>query len=179
MKNRTYIVAGTAIFSALSSVCEILPLDLPILILGHRLTLDPTGIPIFLATLLYGLRSGVIVDLMAALTIIAKGGLIGGFMKGAAEFSTILPIPILYRRFFRDVTGLNGKILIYTVCPALRIVVMDILCLVVLSPAVGIPFDKIMGLLPAISIFNLVQAIVNISVSLLVFSKVKGVYLKG
>jgi riboflavin transporter FmnP len=57
------------------------------------LKFDFTGIPIVLASLLFGFIPGTITSIVASIAILARSGdVIGASMKGLAEFSTMLGV---------------------------------------------------------------------------------------
>lgn len=92
------ILAGTATLGALTVVLDYtwkyssMKIQFPPL---SYLRFDFTGIPIVVATLLFGLIPGVVTSLVATLAILARSGdVLGSFMKGLAEFSTILGIAL-------------------------------------------------------------------------------------
>ncbi len=154
-------VSQAAVFAALTAACEILPLDIPIPILGVKLTLDPTGIPIFLSTMLFGASVGILNVLVAGL-VISMRNVVSGFMKSLAELSTIALYPVTREKPFYPLA-----------CVLLRVAVMSVACLIVLPAAYGIPRTAIISMLPAIGIFNTVQGGLNIAVSVLIYRSVR------
>jgi type III restriction enzyme len=98
------------------------------------LKFDFTGIPIVVSLLLFDVASGATTSLVAALGIIARSGdLIGGAMKGFAEFSTVLGVSggLYLSRRVRLGEGL-GKGVSLVLGVAFRIIVMSGWNLVVL-----------------------------------------------
>jgi len=159
LESRT--VSQATVFAALIAACEILPLDIPVPILGVKLTLDPTGIPIFLSTMLFGASVGILNVLVAGL-VISMRNIVSGFMKALAELSTIALYPITKDKPFYPVA-----------CVLLRVVVMSIACLIVLPAAYGVPRAAVISMLPAIGIFNTIQGGLNIAVSVLIHRSVR------
>ncbi len=161
LKLNSKTVSQAAVFAALTAASEILPLDIPVPILGVKLTLDPTGIPIFLSTMLFGASVGIINVLVAGM-VISMRNIVSGFMKALAELSTIALYPLTKERPFYPVA-----------CILLRVAVMSIACIMVLPVAYGIPRASVISMLPAIGIFNTIQGGINIAVSVLIHRSVK------
>lgn len=161
LKLESRTVSQATVFAALIAACEILPLDIPVPILGVKLTLDPTGIPIFLSTMLFGASVGILNVLVAGL-VISMRNIVSGFMKALAELSTIALYPITKDKPFYPVA-----------CVLLRVVVMSIACLIVLPAVYGVPRAAVISMLPAIGIFNTIQGGLNIAVSVLIHRSVR------
>jgi len=115
MRINTRILAGTATLAALTVVLDYawkysyLKIQFPLL---PYMKFDFTGIPIVLATLLFGFIPGAVTSLVATVAIVARSGdVVGSSMKGLAEFSTILGITVglkLFRKFRKPVSSLLG-----------------------------------------------------------------------
>jgi len=123
------------------------------------LKFDFTGIPIVVSLLLFDITSGATTSIVAALGIIARSGdLIGGAMKGFAEFSTVLGVSggLYLSRRVRLGEGLGrGVSLVAGV--AVRIIVMSGWNLVVLPRVYGVPFNVVVGMLGLLAVFNGIQ----------------------
>ena len=128
------------------------------------LKFDFTGIPIVVSLLLFDVASGATTSLVAALGIIARSGdLIGGAMKGIAEFSTVLGVSggLYLSRRVRLGEGLGtGVSLVLGV--AVRIIVMSGWNLVVLPRFYGVPFNAAVGMLWLLAVFNGIQGSMTI-----------------
>ena len=133
------------------------------------LKFDFTGIPIVVSLLLFDVASGATTSLVAALGIIARSGdLIGGAMKGIAEFSTVLGVSggsYLSRRVHLG-EGL-GKGVSLVAGVAVRILVMSGWNLVVLPRFYGVPFNVVVGMLGLLAVFNGIQGGMTITLGFL------------
>lgn len=146
-------IAYTAVFAALAAVCEILPLDLRVPILGLRLSFDPTGIFICLPLILLGFPSALISDFIAFLVIAMRGNIYGGIFKFLAELFTILGLLPFYKRSFK------ASVVSGVLC---RILGMNVMNFILLPIFYGLPIEAVIASLPALAIFNLIQGLINI-----------------
>jgi len=168
---RGRVIAGTAVLASLAAACELLPLDLPFP-LFPKLTLDPTGIPLVLALLLYGPESGFTATIIASATIaLPRLGKppnpYGAVFKGLAELATLLGAYL----------SLNLKwgselALMLLLASLSRIAVMSAANLLLLPLFYGLDPAVVVKLLPVIAVFNLTQALVNVLVAYRVFRAV-------
>ncbi|MFX0068836.1 MAG: hypothetical protein ACFFA1_06270 [Promethearchaeota archaeon] len=162
--NTSIVVAGTACLGALVVLSELFPIigitDIPFPPYG-RLTFDPTGIPIILALLLFGFVSGVATSLLAFLIISLRGNIIGGVMKGLAEGLTVIGFALSYKLTKKLWVGPIGGI-------ALRVAGMHLVNWILLPIFYGIPEPVVLGLLPLIDLFNLIQGGINVALALII-----------
>jgi riboflavin transporter FmnP len=129
------------------------------------LKFDFTGVPIALSLLLYGLSSGATTSVVASLAIIARSGdVVGATMKAIAEFSTILGIAIGLRlpsRWSRVGSVVSGV--------GLRVVVTSMTNLVVLPAYYGMSHGVVVGLLPLVGLFNIIQGSMTVLLGYLLY----------
>jgi riboflavin transporter FmnP len=140
------------------------------------LKFDFTGIPIVMSLLLFDVASGATTSLVAALGIIARSGdLLGGAMKGIAEFSTVIGVYggiYLANKLSLSKGVVRGASLVMGII--VRVLVMTALNLVVLPRFYGIPFNVVVGMLTLLAVFNGIQG----SITILVGFFLHGVYEK-
>jgi len=127
------------------------------------LKFDFTGVPIVVSLLLFGAYSSAITSTVACLGIVARSGdLVGGAMKGIAEFSTVLGMALGSRLMGRFNTGSRStKTGSITLGVLLRILSMSVWNLVVLPHAYGMPLGAAVGMLPLLAVFNGIQGTIT------------------
>jgi riboflavin transporter FmnP len=127
------------------------------------LKFDFTGIPIVVSLLLYGWPSSAFTSLAGTLGIVARSGdLIGGAMKGIAEFSTVAGMSFgLYVARRTGLGGYTSKVLSVVIGLALRIVVMSGWNLVILRAYYGVPYNAAVGMLYPLGVFNSMQGAIS------------------
>jgi len=127
------------------------------------LKFDFTGVPIVVSFLLFGSYSSAITSTIACLGIVLRSGdLIGGAMKGIAEFSTVLGMALGLKVIDRFNTGSRStKTVSITLGVLLRILSMSVWNLVILPYAYGMPFDVAVGMLPLLAVFNGIQGTIT------------------
>jgi len=163
---KTARLTGTAILAAL-----VLIFDYSLKFSGLKipfpwmpfLKFDFTGIPIIISLLLYGLTSAATTSAVACLGIIVRSGdLIGGAMKGIAEFSTVMGMA--YGIYLASRLGLEEK---YWKTPSIingvssRIIIMSIWNLIVLPNYYGLTLNATVSMLPLLGFFNGIQGIMT------------------
>ena len=125
------------------------------------LKFDLDGIPIFCAMALFGLTASAIASAILGLGILARAphlfGLVGGSMKALAEFSTSAGA-YLGMRVGR---GRVRTALCVLLALIMRIIAMSLANLAILPPAYGIPVPVLLGLLPLIALFNILQGLIT------------------
>jgi len=162
-------IAMTSLMAAISIICEFLPLDIPFPLMP-RLTFDPTGIPLALLTLLYGLKEGTIATVITAFIIsmprppFRGPNPFGGLMKGIAELSTIAGIPLSKSLFRRHRRLFLPSLLL--VCSTMRVLSMSVANYLLLPLFLKLPVNIVVSLMIPIAIFNLIQALINITVAI-------------
>ena len=123
------------------------------------LKFDFTGVPVVAALHLFGLASAATASAAATLGIIARSGdLIGGAMKGIAEFSTVAGMAAGLRlagriapsRWTRVAAAVTGGVVA-------RVIVMSGWNLLVVPYYYGVPTGVVVGMLPLIALFNAMQ----------------------
>ena len=127
------------------------------------LKFDFTGVPIVVSFLLFGSSSSAITSTVACLGIVLRSGdLVGGVMKGIAEFSTVLGMALGLRLMGRFNAGSRStKIVSIVLGVLLRILSMSVWNLVVLPYAYGMPFGVVVGMLPLLGVFNGIQGTIT------------------
>jgi riboflavin transporter FmnP len=163
---RTARLTGTAILAAMVIVFDYslkysgLKIPFPWM---PFLKFDFTGIPIVLSLLLYGWPSSAITSLAGTMGIVARSGdLIGGAMKGIAEFSTVAGMAIgLYIARRTGLGGYTAKVLSVVIGLVFRIVVMSGWNLVILPAYYGVTYNAAVGMLYLLGIFNSMQGAIS------------------
>ena len=164
----TVRLTGTAMLAALVMV-----FDYGLKLSGLRipfpwlpfLKFDFTGVPITLSLLLYGLASGTTTSIVALVGIFARSGdVVGAAMKAIAEFATVLGMAVGLRFSGRWVKSLSMFIGII-----LRLVATTISNLLVLPVYYGMSNSVVIGLLPMIGAFNIVQGIISVFLGYLLY----------
>jgi len=173
MEISTRTLAGTATLAALTIVLDYAwkysNLKLPFPPLTY-LKFDFTGIPIVLASLLFGFIPGTIASLVAAVGILARSGkVLDSSMKGLAEFATILGIAIglkLLKRLRKPVSsvlGITSRVLIMAIAnlTAIYIGVMPLnqdVPLIIVTLLTGV-FNTVQGALTVYGGFVVYEAL--------------------
>jgi riboflavin transporter FmnP len=163
---RTARLTGTAILAAMVIVFDYslkysgLKIPFPWM---PFLKFDFTGIPIVLSLLLYGWPSSAITSLAGTMGIVVRSGdLIGGAMKGIAEFSTVAGMAIgLYIARRTGLRGYTAKVLSVVIGLVFRIVVMSGWNLVILPAYYGVPYNAAVGMLYLLGVFNSMQGAIS------------------
>jgi len=176
MKITTRTLAGTALLAALVVVFDYalkysnLKIIFPWL---PYLKFDFTGIPIVLATLLFGLIPGVITSAVASIAILARSGdVLGSSMKGLAEFSTILGLAIGLKLFNRfkvagsSILGIVSRVFIMTI---VNITLVYAVVLSIPSSLVNAPFLWIL----LVGIFNTIQGAISIIGGFFIYAAIR------
>ena len=163
---RTARLTGTAILAAL-----VIIFDYSLKFSGLKipfpwmpfLKFDFTGIPIVISLLLYGITSAATTSAVACLGIIVRSGdLIGGAMKGIAEFSTVMGMALgIYLASRLGLGEKYWKALSVIVGVSSRIILMSLWNLIVLPNYYGLTFSATAGMLPLLGVFNGIQGIMT------------------
>ena len=173
MRIGTRTLAGTATLAALTIVLDYTwkysNLKLPFPPLTY-LKFDFTGIPIVLATLLFGFIPGAVTSLIAAVGILARSGkVLDSSMKGLAEFATILGIAIglkLLKRLRKpgsSVLGITSRVLVMAIAnlTAVYVGIMPLdpnVPLIIVTLLIGV-FNTIQGALTVYGGFVVYEAL--------------------
>jgi riboflavin transporter FmnP len=176
---RTARITGTAILAALVIVFDYAlkfsGLKIPFLWMPF-LMVDFTGVPIVVALLLIDLGSSATTSVVAALGIVARSGdVLGGAMKGIAEFSTVAGI-VAGRRVAALIErgGTAEKALSLVAGVLFRVVIMSCWNLVVLPYYYGLPLQAAVGMLPLLAVFNGMQGAMTVILGYLLFEAYVG-----
>jgi riboflavin transporter FmnP len=164
---KTVNLVGTAILAALVIVFDYtlkasgLKIPFPWM---PFLKFDFTGIPIVVSLLMFGLPSGGLTSAVASLGIIARSGeLIGGLMKGIAEFSTVAGMAVGLRLGGNPDSAMTRGTS-YVTGVLVRILVMSLWNLAVLPNYYGVPFSAAVAMLPLLAVFNGMQGTLTVVV---------------
>ena len=173
-ESRTFRITGTAILAAL-----VIVFDYALKFSGLKipfpwmpfLKFDFTGIPIVVSLLLFGLASAATTSIVACLGIVVRSGdLVGGAMKGMAEFSTVLGMALgLYITGSKGKAGRLGKVISVITGILSRIAVMSLWNLVVLPYYYGLPLSAAVGMLPLLGVFNGLQGALTVILGYLLY----------
>ncbi len=163
-------IAILAIFAAMILVLEILPIpfltDIP---LFGGFTLDPTGIPITIVFLAYGIAYSLIL-LPIMLIAIAYRNPFGAIFKGFAEVYTLFGL-IIAKLFLRgrsyDWRISGPTYIVFAV--AFRTIGMYITNIFLVQWLYGLPFEVAIVSSAAFVIPNAIQALINVLVGILIF----------
>ena len=146
---KTVKLTGTAILAALVIISDYslkfsgLKIPFPWM---PFLKFDFTGVPIVISLLLFGLSSSAITSTIACIGIVLRSGeLVGGVMKGIAEFSTVLGMALGLRFMSQFYIGSRSKKVISVALGVLlRILSMSVWNIVVLPYYYGLPLSAVM-----------------------------------
>jgi len=123
------------------------------------LKFDLDGIPIFCSMSFFGLAAGCLTSVILGLAIIARApslfGLVGGSMKALAELSTIAGAYAGLRAAKRARWAWT------TLGPITRAAVMCLANLVITPTIYQLPLAVVMGLMPFIALFNIIQGAIT------------------
>lgn len=161
-RRRSVFFAGTAILGAVVVVLDVgVRLKVPFPPLAF-IKFDVLGIPMMLSYFLFGFVSGLITSLVAWLSISSRDPF-SGFMKFAAELSTIVGVYIVLRA--RNPGNVWWKILAMISGVFVRVVVMaiaNIVLLPVFMPGYYATYNAVVVLVPLISLFNAIQGAISV-----------------
>jgi riboflavin transporter FmnP len=172
IQRKSVFVAGTALLGAVVAVLDlVVRLKIPFPPLPY-LKLDVLGVPMLLSSFLFGFFSGSITSLIAWLTIATRDWF-SGFMKFAAEFSTVIGVYIVLRT--RNPNSTWWKALAMVSGVLVRVLVMavaNIALLPVFYASLYKTYDAVIILIPLISVFNALQGAVSVFGGFLVYEAV-------
>lgn len=152
---------------ALSALWEIVPgppfdIQFP---LYPKISWDLTGIPIMISLFFYGPLCATYTCLIGCSVIFLRGNLPGGTLKLIAELATLLGFALLRRNVV-----LNSTAAIVS-----RVIIMTIANYFLLPLFYPIPHSFVVGLLAAIAVFNVTQALINIVPAYLIYLRIEKV----
>jgi riboflavin transporter FmnP len=172
MKIDTRTLAGTIVLAALVVVFDYamrysgLKIPFPWF---PTLKFDFTGIPIVLSLLLYGLVPGAFTSAIAVLAILARSGnIVSSFMKGLAEFSTVLGMFLglkIAKRFKLPAAYFLGI--------STRVIVMTIANLALIYMGFLRYGDALLIFVLLTGVFNAIQGTISIVCGYLIYAAVK------
>ena len=163
-KIKTREVAAASLLGALAALWEIIPgppFDIPFP-LYPRISWDLTGIPMMISLLSYGTIPGVYASLIGCSIIFLRGNIPGGIFKLIAELATLLGFVLMKKNI------VARSILAIT----LRVTVMTATNYFLLQLFYNMPESAVAGLLVPISLFNLIQALINIIPAYLIYLRI-------
>ncbi len=168
MSTRTREIALTAVYAALATILEFLPIDVPFP-LFPKLTIDITGVPLLLALYTVGLRSSTAATVITGVVIALprppfKGpNPYGAFFKASAELATIVGIYFL-KRYWK---GKESRMLYLSIIggSASRSAIMAVVNYVFLPVFYSLPMGIVISIIPITIVFNVIQAVINIVVA--------------
>jgi riboflavin transporter FmnP len=172
IRRKSVFVAGTALLGGVVVVLDlVVRLKIPFPPLPY-LKLDVLGVPMLLSSFLFGFFSGSITSLVAWLTISTRDWF-SGFMKFAAEFSTMMGVYIVLKT--KGPSSAWWKALAMISGVLVRVIVMavaNIALLPVFYSTLYKTYDAVTVLIPLISLFNAVQGAVSVFGGFLVYEAV-------
>jgi riboflavin transporter FmnP len=152
-----------SILAGLSGVFEIIPgppFDIPFP-LYDRVSWDLTGMPMIISLLFTGPIGAVYTCLVGCSFIFLRGNFYGGIFKLVAELATILAFAAIRRGFIpKSIAAVASRVLIMTVANYYLLPVFY-----------GMPASFVVTILPALSIMNGTQALINIVPAQIVYSR--------
>ncbi|HHV96974.1 MAG TPA: ECF transporter S component [Clostridiaceae bacterium] len=157
-----------AVLSALAIVLMIL-LRFPLIPSAPYMEYDPADIPVFIGGFMYGPIAGliitVIVSFIQAITVSASSGWIGFVMHVIATGSFVIVASLIYKK----IHTYKGAI-ISLIAGTITMTVIMIPANLIFTPMFGVPLETVKaGILTIIVPFNLLKAIINSVVTLLVY----------
>lgn len=157
-----------AVLSALAIVLMIL-LRFPLIPSAPYMEYDPADIPVFIGGFMYGPIAGliitVIVSFIQAITVSASSGWIGFVMHVIATGSFVIVASLIYKK----IHTYKGAI-ISLIAGTITMTVIMIPANLIFTPRFGVPLETVKaGILTIIVPFNLLKAIINSVVTLLVY----------
>lgn len=172
VRRKSVFIAGTALLGATVAVLDLgVRLKIPFVLLPY-LKFDVLGIPMLLSSFLFGFFSGTITSLVAWLSISTRDSF-SGFMKFAAEFSTVIGVYVVLRA--RNPSNVRWKALAMISGVLVRVIVMavgNIVLLPVFMPTFYKTYDAVIVLIPLISLFNAIQGSVSVFGGFLIYEGV-------
>ena len=161
-------VAAASMLGALAALWEIIPgppfdIPFPMFPPQTRISLDLTGMPMMISLLFYGPISGVYTSLIGCSIIFLRGNVPGGIFKLMAELATLLGFILVKKNM------IIKSILAVTI----RVVVMTVTSYYLMPVFYGASSAFAASLLVPLAIFNVIQALINIIPTYLVYSRIR------
>ncbi len=167
-KKNTVKLTVTAILAALVVLLDYTGLKIPFPWMP-LLKFDITGVPIAIATLLFGVVSGGLTSIIAFLSIVARSGnYIGGYMKAIAEFSTVIGFGTT--KYMPDRFRRVGPIIIAII---LRVLFMTVANMWVMPNVYMIPWEATLSMLPMIGVFNALQGLITTGLGTIIYERLR------
>ncbi len=161
---KTREVAAASLLGALAALWEIIPgppfdIQFP---LYPRISWDLTGIPMMISLLSYGTIPGFYTSVIGCSIIFFRGNVTGGVFKLVAELATLLGFVLLKK-----------SIILRTILAVtLRVVVMTITNYFLLQLFYNMSESAVVDLLIPIALFNIIQALINIIPTYMIYLRI-------
>lgn len=173
VRRKSVLIVGTALLGSvvvvLDWVFKMAGLKIPFPLLPNMLKFDALGVPMLLSYFLFGFFSGMITSLVSWLSISFRDPF-SGFMKFLAEFSTIVGVYLVLRA--RKPVDKGWKALSMFSGISVRVIVMAIANYAFLPLFTTTKIEIVVGWLPLISIFNVIQGAVSVFGGFLVYEAI-------
>ena len=164
----TVKLTATAILAALVVMLDYAGLKIPFPWMP-LLKFDITGVPIAIATLLFGVASGGLTSIIAFLSIVVRSGnYVGAYMKAIAEFSTVIGFGTV--KYLPDRFKRVGPIVVAII---LRILFMTVANMYVMPNVYMIPWEATLSMLPMIGVFNALQGLITTGLGVIIHKRLK------
>lgn len=166
-------IAGISLMTALAVILALI-MHFPIFPAATFLEYDLADVPIFISTFAFGPAAGFITALLACIiqgtTVSASGGIIGILMHLLATGGFTIVAGLIYK--FRKTT--NGLIISCVIGDIVWIGAMIFFNIFLTPIFMGTPREAVIAmLLPIILPFNLIKAVVNTLIALLLYMTLK------
>lgn len=166
-----------AVLSALSIVLMQF-IRFPIIPAAPYLIYEPADIPMLIGSFVYGPISGFLITIVVSAiqaTLFSTDGIVGFVMHVIASGTFGITSGLIYKKFH----SLKGAIVALTAGTILRTLIMIPTNLIIQTNFYGNPYEVVKGmLLPAIIPFNLIIAVINSVVTLIVYKTISKVIVK-
>ena len=166
-KLTTKKLALASVLGAMAAASEAIrgpPFDIPFPLLPGIVSWDLTGIPILISLLLNGTLGGVYTSIIGCSIIFLRGNLAGGIFKLVAELATILAFAAIRK-------GIITKTIVAVLSRVLVMTATNFFLLPIFYPASYSSEVATVGILFPLSVFNVVQALLNIIPAYIIYSK--------
>lgn len=147
-------------------------IDVPIIPGFDFLKYDPSSIAMLVGTFTYGPLAGAVIGVLIAVLHWSTSGIWGVVMNIIAMLAMGIPAGLIYKRN----KSRKGAVIALSVASVVMVVVNILANLVVTPIYTGWPAAAVMGIIvPALLPFNLIKAVINSVVTLLVYKSVSRV----
>jgi len=147
-------------------------IDIPLIPGVDWLKYDPSSVAMLVGTFVYGPLAGAVIGTLIALVHWSSAGIWGVVMNIIAMLAMGVPAGLIYRRNKTFRTAV-----IALVAASVVMVVVNLLANLVVTPVyTGMPVQAVMGLiLPVLLPFNVIKAVLNSVITLLVYKSISRV----